>query len=226
MKTEDFNKLKTQFGYDQGLQSRDDYFNSVILVLLIPINGEYHFVFQKRSAEIRQGGEICFPGGKIDETDDTLESVALRETQEEMGIPADKIEVIGKLNTLVAPMGVIVDAFIGIADITLNELSINKSEVERVIAVPVSYFINNLPEQYSVQVQVHPFLHNEHTGEQTVLLPVVQLGLPETYTKPWGNFRYKVLVYKTDQGVIWGITARMVHEFVQKIEKLQKDAVA
>lgn len=220
MNIEDFNKLKNQLGYEHGIQSKEDYFNSVILVLLIPVNGEYHFVFQKRSAAIRQGGEICFPGGKIDETDDTLESVALRETKEEMGIPADKIEIIGKLNTLVAPMGAIVDAFIGIAHITLNELSINRSEVERVISVPVSYFINNLPEQFSVQVQVHPTLHDEQTGEQTVLLPVAKLGLPDIYTKPWGNFRYKVLVYKTDQGVIWGITARMVHEVVQKITKL------
>jgi len=56
-----------------------------VLVLLVPINGEYHFVLQKRCTNIRQGGEICFPGGKVDENDETLEKVAIRETTKEMG---------------------------------------------------------------------------------------------------------------------------------------------
>jgi len=131
MSIDDFEKIKEQLGFEEGIHGKEEYFNSVVLVLLIPVDGEYHFVFEKRAATIRQGGEICFPGGKIDEADTSLEQVALRETYEEMGIPAEKIEIIGRINTLVAPMGVTVDVFVGIADISLDELTVNVQEVER-----------------------------------------------------------------------------------------------
>jgi 8-oxo-dGTP pyrophosphatase MutT (NUDIX family) len=220
MSIDDFEKIKEQLGFEEGIHGKEEYFNSVVLVLLIPIGGEYHFVFEKRAAEIRQGGEICFPGGKIDESDTSLEQVALRETYEEMGIPADKIEIIGRINTLVAPMGVTVDAFVGIADISLDELSVNAQEVERIITLPVSYFLKQHPERYNVKVEVHPTTVDAETGEPIVLLPVEQLGLPDRYKKPWGNYLYKVLVYRTDQGVIWGITARIVNDVAEKISKI------
>jgi 8-oxo-dGTP pyrophosphatase MutT (NUDIX family) len=220
MSIDDFEKIKEQLGFEEGIHGKEEYFNSVVLVLLIPIGGEYHFVFEKRAADIRQGGEICFPGGKIDESDTSLEQVALRETYEEMGIPADKIEIIGRINTLVAPMGVTVDAFVGIADISLDELSVNAQEVERIITLPVSYFLKQHPERYNVKVEVHPTTVDAETGEPIVLLPVEQLGLPDRYKKPWGNYLYKVLVYRTDQGVIWGITARIVNDVAEKISKI------
>jgi 8-oxo-dGTP pyrophosphatase MutT (NUDIX family) len=220
MSIDDFEKIKEQLGFEEGIHGKEEYFNSVVLVLLIPIDGEYHFVFEKRAAGIRQGGEICFPGGKIDEADTSLEQVALRETYEEMGIPPEKIEIIGRINTLVAPMGVTVDAFVGIADVSLDELSVNAQEVERVITLPVSYFLKKRPERYNVKVEVHSTTVNEKTGEPIVLLPVEQLGLPDRYKKPWGNYLYKVLVYQTDQGVIWGITARIVNDVAEKISRI------
>ena len=220
MRVDAFDKIKSHFGFEAGIQGKDEYFNSVVLILLIPIDGEYHFIFQKRAASIRQGGEICFPGGKIDETDTTLEQVALRETYEEMGIPPEKIEIVGRIDTLVTLMGVTVDAYIGTAHISLDEMKVNKREVERVIALPVSYFLQHRPKQYSVCVEVHPDVKNGKNGEKTVLLPVAELGLPDTYLKSWGNFRYRVWVYETEEAVIWGITARIVREVVRKIKKL------
>lgn len=130
MVIDEFERIRGQLSFDEGIHGKEEYFNSVVLVLLVPINGEYHFVFQKRCVNIKQGGEICFPGGKVDENDDTLENVAIRETTEEMGIPKEKILIIGRLNTIVAPMGATVDAFIGIAKIGIEEICINPREVE------------------------------------------------------------------------------------------------
>lgn len=220
MQTEQFDKIKNQLGFDSGILGKEEFFNSVVMVLLMKIDGEYHFVFQKRADGIRQAGEICFPGGKIDESDKTLEQVALRETCEEMGICPDKIEIIGSLDTLVAPMGVTVDAFIGIANVSLDDLKINTQEVARVITIPVDYFLQHTPEQYNVFVEVHHSMRNKDTGEVVDLLPVEQLGLPAAYKSPWGNFRYNVWVYNTDLAVIWGITARIVREVAQKINRL------
>ena len=222
MLIDEFEKIRECFEFEEGIHGKEEYFNSVVLVLLIPINGEYHFVFQKRCANISQGGEICFPGGKVDECDETLEKVAIRETIEEMGISEEKIRIIGRLNTIVAPMGATVDAFVGIAEIGIEEICINKREVESIITLPVSHFVKGEPERYNVQIKIHPSYTDKKTGEEIILLPTEQLGLPDIYKRPWGNFKYGVFVYKTDYGLIWGITSRLIYECACKIRKLSK----
>ncbi len=219
MRIEEFEKIKDCFDYHEGIHGKNEYFNSVVLLLLIPINGEYNLIFQKRCAAIRQGGEICFPGGKVDEKDETLERTAIRETTEELGIPMEKMQIIGRLSTVVAPMGATVDAFIGLAEIGIEDICINKSEVEEIITIPVSYFIKNKPERYGVRIKVHPSYIDEKTGEEIVLLPVEQLELPDVYKNPWGKFNYGVFVYKTCHGVIWGITSRLIYDFINTIKK-------
>ena len=220
MVIDEFEKIKERLGFDEGIHGKEEYFNSVVLVLLVPINGEYHFVFQKRCTNIRQGGEICFPGGIVDKNDETLEKTAIRETEEEMGIPKEKIQIIGRLNTIVAPMGATVDAYIGIAKIGINEICINPNEVESVISIPVSYFMKDEPERYSVQIKIYPSYTDKKTNEEIILLPSEQLGLPDMYKKPWGNFKYGVFIYKTNYGIIWGITSRLIYDFISKIQNL------
>ncbi len=219
MNIEEFKKLKEQLGYTAQISGREEYFRSVVLVLLIPLDGEYHFVFQKRCRNIRQGGELCFPGGRIDETDRTLEQTAIRETVEELGIPREKIEIIGRLDTIVAPMGTIVDAFVGIADIRKEDIVANPLEVESILTIPVSYFMEHAPERYSAEVHVSPTHIEKETGEEIILLPAEELGLPDTYKKPWGGFRYSVLVYKLQNEILWGFTARMVDDFINRIKE-------
>lgn len=218
MLKDDFDRLRNKFEFDECIHGKEEYFNSVVLVLLILIDNEYHFVFQKRSKNIRQGGEICFPGGKIDKRDKTLQDVAIRETKEELGIPENKIQIIGRLDTIVAPMGVTVDAFIGITEIRCNDLIINHDEVDKIITIPIDYFIKNEPEKYSVQIKMHPSYIDNKTNEEVILLPSEKLGLPDVYKGPWGNFKYGVYVYKTEDEVIWGITARLILDFICKIQ--------
>lgn len=79
-----------------------------------------------------------------------------------MGIPADKISIIGRLDSIVAPMGAIVDAFVGVADIDVNEIKANPNEVARVFTIPVDYFQKNEPETYFATVKVHPSYTDEH----------------------------------------------------------------
>lgn len=220
MNIDKFNDIKHNLEFKKGLHGYEEYFNSVVLVLMIPVNGEYHLVFQKRDANIRQGGEICFPGGKVDKDDKSLLQVAIRETNEEMGIPEDKIEIIGRLNTVITPNGVTVDAFVGVADILKEEISINPSEVESYFTIPISFFVDTEPERYAAQVKISPSITDKETGEEVILFPTEKLGLPERYTKPWGDFRYGIYVYYTEYGVIWGITSRIIYDFIQKIIKL------
>ena len=197
---------------------KDKYFNSAVLVPIVELDNKFHFLFEKRANHIRQGGEVSFPGGEFDvKKDQGLRQTALRETTEELGIPPEKIKIIGKVGTLVAPMGVTVDAFVCQLLIqSLDELKIDTNEVEKVFLIPVEHFLKKKPEEYTVKLEVHPFYVDEK-GKHIELLPVQKLGLPERYSKPWKNGTHRVLVYNSTEEVIWGITAEIVFELCRMI---------
>lgn len=213
--------LKKILPVNPKILGKQDRFCSAVLVLLIFLQGEYHFIFQKRPSHIRQGGEVCFPGGETNPLiDRNSEETAIRETYEELGIPKDKVSVIGRLDTIVAPMGAIIDAFVAIADISgLEEIKIDPMEVEYVFTVAVSYFENCEPQRYQAIVRVHPSYINEN-GKEVVLFPAKELGLPDRYTKPWGEGIDKILVYQVEKETIWGITAKFIYDVVSKLNKL------
>lgn len=202
-----------------GINGKDECFNSAVLVLMMFVNEEYHFVFQKRSASIRQAGEICFPGGKFDpDKDADFKETAIRETAEELGVASNKIRVIGRLDTIIST-GTTVDAFLGVIDIGgLDDLHINPDEVERVFLVPVSYFETTNPELYKVKIVAYPSYINQD-GEEVILLPSKELGLPERYTKPWSNTFNNIFVYRVAGVTIWGITARLIRNVIAIIKR-------
>lgn len=69
-----------------------------VLVPLYLRDDALHAVFTKRPEDMRRhAGEISFPGGRKEEQDGTLIDTALRETEEEIGLPVDHVEVLGAL---------------------------------------------------------------------------------------------------------------------------------
>ncbi len=201
-----------------GILAREKFFNSAVLVPLVFMDNEFHLLFEKRAEGIRQGSEICFPGGMHDPgTDANCIETAVRETMEELGIPKNRIDVIGRFDTLVASMGATVDPILAVVSITgASELIVNSQEVEDVFLLPVSFFVKNRAESYKVRLIVEPY-YTDKEGKEVTLLPARELGLPEIYHKPWGKAIHRVLVYKTPQGVIWGITAEIIHDMIEKI---------
>ncbi len=208
------NEIKQKLPLTPDISGREEYFNSVVLLLLVPVNGELHIVFEKRANNIPQAGEICLPGGKQEKNEDK-KSTALRETEEELGIPKNKIKILGEQNTLIAPLGVIIDVVVGYTDFPLEKIIINQAEVEKCFTVPLSFFQLTEPEEYKVMIKVHPTYVDEITNEEVVLLPWQELGVPEKYSHPWGKLSNKIFVYKTQGEVIWGITARIVRDFIR-----------
>ena len=91
---------------------------------------------------------------------------------------------------------------------------INPEEVEKVFTLPVSYFEENIPKEYMVKVEAQPEYIDQETKEKVILLPAKELGLPEQYHKSWGGFKQKIYAYITSEGVIWGITARIIRDFI------------
>ncbi len=213
------NKLKKNLKNENYIIGKDKYFNSAVLIPIIQIEDEYHLLFEKRSENIRQGGEVSFPGGEYDsENDMNFQETAVRETVEELGISKEQITVLRSMGSLVAPMGITVDTFISFLKVNdISELQIDTKEVERIFTIPISYFIKNKPSKYFVRLEVHPNKKNDKGGI-TELLPVKKLKLPDRYSKPWKGKKHRILVYETYEETIWGITAELVFEFCKLLD--------
>jgi len=212
------NDLKDKLPEIPGIHRKDKYFNSAVLLLLYWIDGEYHLLFERRAVNISQGGEVCLPGGKYDpRIDSNYEDTAIRETMEELGVSKESIKIIGRLDTLVAAMGATIDIFVGDLEIdSLEELEINRGEVAEVFTLPIAYFKDNHPQEYQVRLEIQPSYFNQK-GEEVVTFPAKELGLPQRYTKPWGGRDHKIYLYQTGQGIIWGITAELIYDFVERL---------
>ena len=119
------------------IENETDYLASAVLVPLVRENGRLGVLFEVRSAALSwQPGDICFPGGKIELDDPDPLSAALRETQEELQVPAADIEVIGPLNYMVSPIGVMLYPFAAyIRDISL--IQPKKEEVAEIFIAPL-----------------------------------------------------------------------------------------
>lgn len=191
---------------------KDKYLNSAVLIPLIKMGNEYEVLFQKRSSGIRQGGEVSFPGGQFNPAvDKSFEETALRETCEELGIEKSAITLIGKLGTVVAPMGLTIDTFIAFLNISsLKEINIDTREVEKVFTFPLKYFLENEPEIFYSRLEIHSTDIDEN-GNKIELLPVNKLGLPSFYAKPWRSGKHRVIVYPVKPDIIWGLTAEIIY---------------
>jgi len=72
---------------------------SAVLLLLVGSVGREQIVFQVRTQTVRHHkGEISLPGGRRDEGDESFLHTALRETEEEVGVPREAVRVLGALD--------------------------------------------------------------------------------------------------------------------------------
>jgi 8-oxo-dGTP pyrophosphatase MutT (NUDIX family) len=89
-----------------------------VLVPLYVQDDELHVVFTKRRDDLRRHpGEISFPGGRRDDDDTDLRQTALREAEEEIGLPRSAVELVGALQpTPTIATGYAVYPFVGLIE--------------------------------------------------------------------------------------------------------------
>ncbi|QPC46503.1 NUDIX hydrolase [Mangrovibacillus cuniculi] len=182
-----------------------------VLLPLIEIENELHLVYEVRAESLRrQPGEICFPGGKIDKTDESPQFAAIRETTEELKVNSNQIESVYPLNYLVSPYGMIVYPFVGF--LTVNELPApNEDEVSEVFTVPLSHFLSTEPAIHKVEFEAHP--------EENFPYELVPGGKNYTFRKRV----YEEYFYPYKSYSIWGLTARITAEFVKLLKQQQSE---
>ncbi|HEX9683371.1 MAG TPA: CoA pyrophosphatase [Acidimicrobiales bacterium] len=115
---------------------------SAVLAALYEDGGEAHVVLTRRSRHLRSHRwEVAFPGGRQDEGEDAV-ATALREANEEVALPPDKVEVIGELDHLATiSSGSFIVPVVGVLDAP-PALTPNPAEVERVLHVPLSELLD------------------------------------------------------------------------------------
>ena len=123
---------------------RKDSAEAAVLILLYRYNGSIHTVFMQRPQYNGvHGGQISFPGGKMEDPDISLRDTALRETQEETGIDPVTIKIIGVLTPLFIPVSnIIVTPYVGWSD-SLPEFHPEHKEVVYLINASLTPFLDN-----------------------------------------------------------------------------------
>lgn len=163
---------------------------SAVLILLYPVKQKLKTVFIKRSEyEGVHSGQIAFPGGKKEDLDKTFVETALRETLEEIGVEASKIEIIGQLSDLfIPPSNFLVQVFVGYC-------------TEK----PV-YILDKKEVQSTIEVDMDEFYNEENIREKE--FGSNSLGL-----------KIKAPYFKVNKIEIWGATAMIVSELMDVLKK-------
>lgn len=125
------------------LSKISDYKKGSVLILLYEQANTIHFVLTLRQSYPGvHSGQVSLPGGKIEAFDNSPIAAALRETQEEIGINANEIEVLGELSPLyIFPSNFLVHPVVGF----LNSSPIFKKEekeVAEIIEVPLPFLLD------------------------------------------------------------------------------------
>jgi 8-oxo-dGTP pyrophosphatase MutT (NUDIX family) len=133
---------------DQGVRPDEaDLHAASVLIPIVAREEEPTVLFTQRTAHLKNhSGQISFPGGRAEASDASPESTALRETWEEVGLPADRIEVLGRLSEYHTRTGYRITPVVGIVQPPF-ELAPDANEVAEVFEVPLSFLIDERNHQ-------------------------------------------------------------------------------
>ncbi|XP_048015228.1 peroxisomal coenzyme A diphosphatase NUDT7 [Megalobrama amblycephala] len=111
-----------------------------VLIPLLLRDGQLHMLLTVRSINLKQhAGEVCFPGGKSESGDTDETHTALREAQEEIGLPSHTVEVICKLFPILNKAGLLITPVIAFIESSFEALP-NADEVSKVFTLPLEFF--------------------------------------------------------------------------------------
>jgi 8-oxo-dGTP pyrophosphatase MutT (NUDIX family) len=158
--------------------------DAAVLVPLYVADGELHAVFTRRREDLRRhAGEISFPGGRQDDDETDLRLTALREAEEEIGLPPRAVELVGALQpTPTVATNYAIYPFVGLIEPGRAWLP-SATEVAEVLELP----LRALRDGYRRQ-------------------RLLRRGVP-----------FRADVYVVGDDLIWGATARMVGDLLERL---------
>ena len=144
---------------------------SAVLALFYPDRQDQtkFALIQRKPYNGVHSAQISFPGGKVEKNDLDLEYTAKRETQEEIGVQPEKVEIVKKLTQIyIPPSNFTVQPFLGILNLT-PDFVLEETEVEEILEVSLVDFINEncvvtktVSTSYNKKVEVPAYFLNGH----------------------------------------------------------------
>ena len=113
--------------------------------VLLPIvnSANPSLVLTERSSRLgSHAGEVAWPGGKQDATDDNLQMTALRESEEEIGLAPQQVEVIAELRPYISKFGLLVTPYVGLISADVSFIA-NEDERASISHVPLDYLLDD-----------------------------------------------------------------------------------
>jgi 8-oxo-dGTP pyrophosphatase MutT (NUDIX family) len=137
-------QLKLAHGSRKGLHGYPkDARKAAVLALFFPKENDWHLALIQRAAHEKDhhAGQISFPGGRHEVGDPDFRYTALRETEEEIGVEANKISILGNLSSLYIPVSnFLVHPYVGYVDF-IPDFQPELSEVAQILELPFSAFL-------------------------------------------------------------------------------------
>ena len=175
-----------------------------VCIALIEGADDHKVLFEVRSSNIKdQPGDVCLPGGAIEDGESPKEA-AIRETKEELLIADNQVEILGPTDEFRTGK-LIIYPYVGVIK-DYND-TFSKDEVSRVFKVPLSFFIDTVPEVYKV-----PY---EPKFEEN--FPFDRIVGGRDYK--WRSVENTTLFYQYQQFTIWGMTAMIMDSFSKILRK-------
>jgi 8-oxo-dGTP pyrophosphatase MutT (NUDIX family) len=157
---------------------------AAVLIPLVCLPDEYQLLLTRRASNLRrQPGDISFPGGAVDSADPTPLAAALRESEEEVGLRAKDVEILGQMDDRETSTGFRLTPFVGS------------------VAGPYSFRTN-------------------HEVAELIRVPLSALrrpGILQTEFRRHRGRKVKVYHYVYKDYDIWGITGRLIKEFLDLV---------
>ncbi len=144
--------------------------DAAVLVPVVDRGEEATVLLTKRTEALRNhSGQIAFPGGRIDPTDRSAEHAALRETEEEIGLGAEFIDVVGRLPDYISGSGYRIAPVLSIVRPDFL-LTINRDEVDDAFEVPLRFLMdpNNHRRDSRVWENRERFFYTMPFGERYI----------------------------------------------------------
>jgi 8-oxo-dGTP pyrophosphatase MutT (NUDIX family) len=115
---------------------------AAVLIPLIAHPNGVTMLLTQRSSQLRQhSGQIAFPGGKIDQSDDSPLAAALREAEEEIGLNPRHISPLGFLGPYFSTTGFRITPVVALVEPNVP-LALNQQEVAEAFEIPLSFLMN------------------------------------------------------------------------------------